>query len=66
MLKEGDKIKITYLKPCINGRGTKNPYIGMEGEVKDLTKKSFNLYTGKSWLIGIKRGYFNVRYKYIK
>jgi len=53
-LKNGDKIKITYLPSCINGLGTKNPYIGMSGEVRDFDGKTFNLFTGSSWLVGIK------------
>jgi len=49
------KIKILYLTPCINGRGSKNPYIGMQGHVKDLCMKTkrFNLFTGTSWLLNI-------------
>lgn len=49
-----DKIKITYLPPCRNGYGTRNPYIGMKGEVRDNDGKTFNLFTGSSWLVGIK------------
>ena len=54
LLKEGIRIKITYLPPCINGRGTPNPYIGMEGRVHDLRDGLFDLDTGKSWLVGVK------------
>lgn len=64
-IKEGDRIRITYLRPCINGRGDKNPYIGMEGEVRNLKDGRFNLFTGNSWLVGIRRGFFNCRYKKI-
>ena len=52
-LKNGDKIKITYLKPCRNGYGRKNPYIGMSGVVHDLTKTDFSLLTETSWLVFI-------------
>lgn len=51
-LRDGDKIKITYLPPCRNGEGTANPYIGMSGTVFDLKPDgSFALSTGNSWLI---------------
>ena len=50
----GDKIKITYLNPCRNSYGQRNPYIGMQGEVRDFNGKIFNLFTGSSWLVGIK------------
>jgi len=52
-LKNGDHIKITYLKPCRNGQGTKNPYIGMSGVVHDLTETDFSLLTETSWLVFI-------------
>jgi hypothetical protein len=52
-MKNGDKIKITYLPPCINGAGERNPYIGMQGEVRDFNGKMFDLFTGTSWLVGI-------------
>ena len=64
-LKEGDRIKITYLKPCINGGGGKNPYIGMEGIVVDLKDGYFHLFTGNSWLCGVKTGFYNLRYEFI-
>jgi hypothetical protein len=64
-LKEGDRIRITYLKPCINGGGAKNPYIGMEGVVVDLKDGCFHLFTGHAWLVGIKTGFYNLRYKFI-
>lgn len=67
-LKNGDKILITYLSPCINARNSKNPYIGMSGTVVDLNKEEgyFHLFTGNSWLCGIKTGFFNLRYKHLK
>ena len=52
-LKNGDKIKITYLNPCRNGMGMKNPYIGMQGVVHDLTTTDFSLLTETSWLVFI-------------
>jgi len=52
-MKNGDRIKITYLKPCRNGGGDPNPYIGMEGKVDCYDGKRFDLFTGTSWLIGI-------------
>jgi hypothetical protein len=52
-LKNGDKILITYLKPCRNGNGTRNPYIGMSGTVYDLTTHDFSLLTDTSWLVFI-------------
>jgi len=52
-LKNGDRIKITYLKPCRNAQGTKNPYIGMSGVVHDLTETDFSLLTETSWLVFI-------------
>ena len=52
-LKNGDRIKITYLPPCINGKGTLNPYIGMIGIVQDLVGKQFNLFTGNSYICTI-------------
>jgi len=64
-LKEGDRIKITYLKPCINGCYGKNPYIGMEGVVTDLRDGYFDLFTGNAWLVGIATGYYNLRYEFI-
>ena len=65
-LKEGDRIKITYLPPCINGGGSKNPYIGMEGIVVDLKDGYFHLFTGNSWLCGVKTGFYNLRYEFIQ
>lgn len=53
-IKNGLNIKITNLPPCINGQGTKNPYIGMAGEVHDYNGETFSLFTGTSWLVGIK------------
>jgi hypothetical protein len=51
---DGRRIKITWLPSCINGEGTPNPYIGMEGVVSDLkTDGSFHLFCGDSWLVGI-------------
>ena len=52
-LKNGDRIKITYLEPCRNGQGTRNPYIGMSGVVHDLTETDFSLLTESSWLVFI-------------
>jgi hypothetical protein len=53
-MKNGDKIRITYIPPCKNGLGTPNPYIGMEGEVHDFDENTFNLRTETSWLVGIR------------
>jgi len=53
MLKNGDKIEITYLRPCVNGDGSPNPYIGMSGTIVDFDGKTFDLFTGTSWLVGI-------------
>ena len=52
-MKNGDRITITYLTPCVNGGGDPNPYIGMSGEVRDYNGKTFNLFTGSSWVVGI-------------
>lgn len=63
-IQERDKIQIIYLPSCINVRlGTPNPYIGMSGEVRDLTDTTFSLFTGNSWLVGIKLK--TVRYKFV-
>ena len=64
-LKEGDRIRITYLSPCINGGYGKNPYVGMEGVVVDFRDGYFDLFTGNSWLVGIKTGFYNLRYEFI-
>lgn len=54
-LKNGDRIKITWLPSCINVPcGTPNPYIGMEGTVTDFNGQNFDLFTGSSWLVGIR------------
>jgi hypothetical protein len=53
-LKNGERIRITYLPPCRNGYGSKNPYIGMEGIVHDFDGKSFSIMTETSWLVCIK------------
>jgi hypothetical protein len=52
-MKNGDRITITYLPPCVNGGGDPNPYINMSGEVRDYDGKTFSLFTGTSWLVGI-------------
>lgn len=68
-MKNGDRIRITWLPPCKNvTRNTPNPYIGMEGIVVDLNKEEgyFHLFTGQSWLCGIKTGFYHSRYKIIK
>jgi hypothetical protein len=52
-LKDGDVIKITYLSPCINGQGSPNPYIGMQGVVYDFNGKEFSIQTVSSWLVNI-------------
>ena len=68
-MKNGDKIRITWLPACKNAKpGTPNPYIGMEGVVVDLNKKEgyFHLFTGSSWLCGIKTGFYHLRYIYLK
>lgn len=49
-LKNGDIIKIIHLP---DNRGERNAYIGMEGEVSDLTGNRFNLFTGDAWLVGL-------------
>ena len=59
-VKEGDRIKITYLPPCINGGGSKNPYIGMEGIAMNFHDGYFDLFTGNSWLCAIPIGYIVV------
>jgi hypothetical protein len=53
-LKNGDTIKITDLPPCINGRYSPNPYIGMYGVVYDFDGETFSILTETSWLVGIK------------
>lgn len=58
-VKEGDRIKITYL-PCIDGGGSKNPYIGMEGIAMNFHDGYFDLFTGSSWLCAIPIGYIVV------
>jgi hypothetical protein len=65
-IKNGDQIKITWLPPCRNGNGSRNPYIGMSGTVHDLKDGRFDLFTGTSWLVGIQTGFFKLRYKRIK
>lgn len=60
-IKNGDKVKITWLPPCKNSKGSPNPYIGMKGIVEDLNPdKSFVLNTGTSILIVGKR--YKVKY----
>jgi hypothetical protein len=63
-LKNGDKILITWLQPCINGGGGRNPYIGMSGVVCDLNEDEgyFHLFTGSSWLCGVQTGWYNLRF----
>jgi len=63
-LKNGDRIKLTYLSPCRNGMGSKNPYIGMSGVVHDLTETDFSLLTDNSWLVFIDLE--TCKYEYIK
>jgi hypothetical protein len=54
MFQNGQKIKITHLPTCKNAKqGTPNPYIGMEGIVHDFCGKTFSIFTGSSWLVGI-------------
>ena len=53
-MRNGLKIKILYLTPCINGRGDSNPYIGMQGEIQHLQDGEFTLFTGNSYLVNIK------------
>lgn len=54
-MKNGDNIKITYLPSCINvPRGTPNPYIGMSGTVDRFDGNTFDLFTGSSYLCGVK------------
>jgi len=65
-LKEGDNIRITWLPSCRNGQGTRNPYIGMSGIVTDLRDGMFDLFTGDSWLVGVRTGFCRLRYKRIK
>jgi|APCry1669189101_1035198.scaffolds.fasta_scaffold393174_2 hypothetical protein len=65
-LKEGDRIRITWLPSCRNAPGTRNPYIGMEGTVHDIKEGMFDLFTGNSWLVGVKMGIFRLGYKRIK
>ena len=51
-LKNGDKIKITWLPSCKNAPYSKNAYIGMQGVVEDLKEdKSFTLRTETAVLI---------------
>lgn len=52
-IKNGDKIRITYLPSCGNARSERNPYIGMEGTVHDFDGSKFSLFTGDSWLTNI-------------
>lgn len=50
--RNGDNITITWLPACVNGRGTKNPYIGMSGLVEELKQNGeFVLNTGTSYLV---------------
>ena len=53
MLKNGDKIQLTWLPPCRNGNGSPNPYIGSVGIVYDYDSKTgaFSLEMEKAWLI---------------
>lgn len=55
-LSNGDFIEITWLPSCRNAPGFRNPYIGMKGEVKDLRDGIFHLFTGNSWLCGVRVG----------
>lgn len=66
MLKNGDHIRITWLSPCRNAPGTRNPYIGMSGTVTDLHDGGFHLFTGSSWLCAIRTGFFRLRYRKLK
>lgn len=55
IFKNGINIVITYLPSCRNvPNGYENPYIGMYGKVVDFDGDSFDLFTGSSWLVGIK------------
>lgn len=62
-MKNGDKIQITYLPPCRNGEGERNPYIGMSGIVHDFDGVSFSIFTGTSWLCVIR--YKKCKYRLI-
>ena len=54
-MENGNKIVITYLPSCINvPRGMPNPYIGMTGTVEEFNGITFDLFTGSSYLVGIK------------
>ena len=67
-MKNGDEIVITWLPTCKNARfGTKNPYIGMKGVIVSLNEQrgQFDLFTGTSWLCGVKTGFFNLKFKII-
>jgi hypothetical protein len=37
----------------------------MEGIVVDLKDGYFDLFTGNSWLCGVKTGFYNLRYEFI-
>ncbi len=52
-MKNGDKIKITWLKPAKNAPNEVNAYIGMSGEVHDYNGKTFSILTDSAWLVGI-------------
>ena len=65
-LRNGDRIRITWLPSCRNTPGTRNPYIGMEGTVEDLTRRgglNFSLVGETSVLIVIGRRF---RYERLK
>ena len=61
---DDDKIRIRWLSPCRNGKGTMNPYIGMEGVVNyiDKLEGSFSLICKTCSLIvsGDKFNYINI------
>ena len=63
-MKNGLNIEITWLPACLNvSKNTPNPYIGMSGEVQNYNGKTFDLFTGTSYLVGI--NVFKVTYKLI-
>lgn len=62
--RRGSFVEITWLEPCRNSTRSKNPYIGMRGEVTDVFENGgFAINTGSSVLVVTGNG--ECQYKYV-